>query len=904
MESHTENGTRIADATQHPFPYTKLQPPQHSAYIVARAQLEQHLVDAVQAHRLTLVAAPTGSGKTVLVSSLTQPSQNRGFSTAWLTFDEADSDLLVFIALLVNATRQQLHDEGQAILGFLQAVPNAEEKIPQLANLFINYLIPNKHTPLVVILDDYHHLTAASIHQFIAHLVDYMPPTLRLVIATRYDPPLPLARWRMRGQLAEIRQRALLFTTAESTIFLNQRHALALTKQEIDALQQQTEGWIAGLQLLTTVLAARPDNHERTAYIEHFGSTTRAVFDLLVEEVWGLQAPDIQAFLLQTSVLPELTPTNCRAVTQDDAAPQLLETVYRRNLFLRVIGSNTRQGPFRYHDLFHDFLQHKLQEEDAQAWHTLNHRAAQVASSDEQKLTHLTRAAAWEEVADLLQEMGQADTEQRFLRQLVIRSIEALPADVLQSRPWLHLFVAQYYSLRGQVEASLPWLTHAAAEFRAQGDEMGEIEILTARAMGSSMDIEDILAGFNQRIATAGSQFRPDHWVVYHGVNLVAALARCDWPTLTEHLQANLHAATHSDDPGVIGMAAYVTTPHMLFNDAGLTVPNKFAEALVAQADHSDWLLRISGQALLAFVRFFQARVDEADKAIKEAHRLLQEIGGLAYADDHVAWLMFTLLLMQRNYRAFDELFAAETTRWQTQKTSLDYLRGFRYMQGRAFWQRGRITDAQTALAHLTDSTIPSWDPIYDETCQWLLSGLIAEATGDTVRAAQELRQAATLHTSVRHTVMLNHPRLALASFHGRQQQWGEAMRELRAVIEEVKNRGMPGVILQEGESIVPVLEQAIQRGIERDYLTPLLAILQPDDSPQIIPLPNSDVYLTAREGEVLRLLATGVTNRAIADELTVTERTVKAHVTRILTKLNVTTRTEAVMKANQLGLL
>jgi DNA-binding CsgD family transcriptional regulator len=342
----------------------------------------------------------------------------------------------------------------------------------------------------------------------------------------------------------------------------------------------------------------------------------------------------------------------------------------------------------------------------------------------------------------------------------------------------------------------------------------------------------------------------------------------------------------------------------MLFNDNGIASIEEFALRSIKAAQPDDWILQICAQGLLGYLRFWQGRVNEAEQAIRESHRLLQEIGGLAFVDDHVNWLLLSLALARRAYHAFDDLFAAESARWETQETSASYRKGFLYLQGRSYWLRNRIAEAQTILAQLQAHSAPTGYETDDEERQLLLSSLIAMATGDTGAAKRDLRQAAALHERVRHTMLLTHPRLALATLYSRQNRWNEALDELRLVVKELRTRGTPGVILQEGESIVPVLTYALNQGIEREMLQPLLQILQPDHTPQTISLPHSDQYLTARESEVLRLLATGATNRAIAAELSITERTVKAHVTRILTKLEATTRTEAVTKASRLGLI
>jgi DNA-binding CsgD family transcriptional regulator len=280
----------------------------------------------------------------------------------------------------------------------------------------------------------------------------------------------------------------------------------------------------------------------------------------------------------------------------------------------------------------------------------------------------------------------------------------------------------------------------------------------------------------------------------------------------------------------------------------------------------------------------------------------LDKIGGLAWIDHHVCWVILSILLARRAYHSFDDFLIAQEPRWQTQDTAVFYQQGMMYMQGRSLWLRGRTAEAQAVLEGMQSLADPAGYDEEDKLRRLLLGSLIAISRGETGPAKRDLRQAIDLHEKVRHTIMLSHPRLALAALYSLQNRWADAVDELQFVLSELKARQMPGVILQEGESIVPVLRYAIEQGIEPQMLQPLLQILQPDDA--ITPLPNSDEYLTAREGEVLRLLATGVTNPTIATELFITERTVKAHVTRILTKLKAATRTEAVSKARQLGLI
>lgn len=880
------------------FPNTKLKPPLPNSKYVIRERLQQRLEAAVRHHKLTLIAAPAGSGKTVLCASLT----HRDWSCAWVYLDETDDDLLQFVALLTVALHPVLEDEGKSLLNFLKIVPDLSDKIAQLVALIVNNLHPPEQKPFVLILDDYHVITQPTIHQFLAQLIDLLPDSLRLLIASRYDPSLPLARLRAQDQLAEIRLAQLRFLAQETEEFLNQRHTLNLSSADVSALQDRTEGWAAGLQLLAAVLATLPDNTDRADYIHHLSPTSSSIFDLLASEVLTHQPPDIRKFLLQTSILPDLTPDNCQAITGNPRAGQTLNRVYQRNLFLRALTPDSLDGPFRYHDLFRDFLQHRLRQEQPGQWVELHRRAVAVTVSDEQKLFHLSSADLWVEAAQLLETMAQLDNERRFTRKSVVRGIESLPEEICQSHPWLQLFVAQYYAVRGQLEAAAHWRASAAACFRATGDELGEIELLVIDAIADLSDPETLISDFREKVITARHLMRPDHWSIYHGAEQWYGIAQLDWSLVTEHTQANIQHAWQNNDPNVLSSTSLSLGPHMAFCDGGMPLIESFARRALLAAGQQNLILELCASGIMGAVRFFQGLLDEAEQYSRTSHHLLKTIGGLAWIDHHVCWVILASLLARRAYHSYDDFLIAQEPRWQTQDTAIFYRQGVMYMQGRSLWLRGRTAEAQGVLEQMQAHADPRGYDEEDNLRRLLLGSLIAISRGETGPAKRDLRQAITLHEKVRHTVMLSHPRLALATLYSLQNRWDDALDELQIVLAELKARQMPGVILQEGESIVPVLRYAIEQGIESQMLQPLLQILEPND--EIIPLPNSDDYLTARQSEVLRLLATGATNPSIATELFITERTVKAHVTRILAKLNAATRTEAVSKARQLGLI
>ena len=883
------------------FPYTKLRPPQFGDGMLIRSQLQARMRQAVHRHKLTLVAAPAGSSKTMLCSALAHDD----IPAVWITLDSSDDDLPIFAALLVTALSKRLRDRGQAIVNFLLSVPNLHEKIAQLATLFINSFAPHQHEPvLALILDDYHVLQDPAIHQFMAQWLEYLPSSVRLVIATRYDPPLPLPRLRARGELAEVRLPELRLDAREASRYLNEIQMLGLSEAEVMALQQSVEGWISGLKLVAAVLQTLAEGNQRSAYIQRLNSTSRAIFEFLAEEVFTVQPPEVQEFLLQTSVLPELTPAICLHVTENPDAASLLASIYRRNLFLTALTPDASDGPFVYHALFAGFLQQRLQESSPELWREVHNRAAQAATNDEQRLIHCLQAACWKEAAALLEKMGQIDATRRLMRRRVVHSIQDLPSDIQEAHPWLLLFVGQYYALRGQVEAATPWLSRAAARFLAEGDELGQVEILATQAMTDALESEQVVLAFRAKVATVGHLLRPDHWAVYHGAEQWYAIATHDWDTVTTHLRASIQRALPHSDPGPLTMTNLTIGPQQLFVDGGMLLLERFAAHSLQHAKADEWILQICAWALMGNIRFFQGNVVEAEHAASTAHALLQQIGGLSWIDDHIAWLLLTLALSRRDYQAFDHLFAGELVRRAGQETAMGYRKGFMYLQGRALWLRQDIDAARAILVQMEQDTVPSGYEGDDIERVLLLSGLLSISSGDLAKAEELLSQAVMRHRDTRHTVLLTHPRLALATLYAKQKRWVQAMSELRSVIAEINRWQAPGIILQEGESITPILVYAIEQGIEPLLLQPLLEILQPAPSAKPILLPHTGEHLTVREVEVLRLLATGATNRAIAESLTITERTVKAHVTRILAKLGVTTRAGAVSRANQLYLL
>ena len=456
-----------------PILATKLYIPPPRANVVSRPRLVERLNEGLQ-RKLTLISAPAGFGKTTLVSewiAALAPStlplgEGAGVRLAWLSLDEADGDPARFLTYLVAALQTIMADIGEGLLGALQSPqpPPTEALLTTLLNEITS--LPNN---IVLVLDDYHGIDSRPVDEALAFLLKHLPPQMHLVITTREDPDLPLARMRARGQLTELRAADLRFTPAEAAEFLNQMMGLNLSGEDIAALDKRTEGWITGLQLAALAMQGsfstqgRPD---ASRFIQSFTGSHRFVLDYLVEEVLGRQEPEIQEFLLKTSILDRMNASLCEALIGDsgkkvaDSAARL-DYLERANLF--VVALDNQRGWYRYHHLFADLLRDQLAQRLPDQTAALHLRAGdwfEGCGLLEEAIAHTLASGEMERAARLVERIAI----QMFVgeqQSILSRWIDALPESVVKARPWLclyHAWAHHWVGLRGQVEE---WLVSA-----------------------------------------------------------------------------------------------------------------------------------------------------------------------------------------------------------------------------------------------------------------------------------------------------------------------------------------------------------------------------------------------------------------------------------------------------------
>jgi len=417
---------------------TKLYIPQLPATIVARTRLVELLDEGMhQSHKLTLISAPAGFGKTTLVIEWTQNSDR---PIAWLTLDEGDNDPTRFWAYFIAALQTIYEGIGDTALAALHShqPPPIETLLADIINeiAIITDPSPKNSVPgFSIILDDFHVLTNHQINETLTFLLDHLPPQMHLVLSCRADPNLPLARLRSRGQLTEIRAVDLRFTPDEAAAFLNDGMGLGLSTAEITALDKRVEGWIAGLQMAALSMRDRKDV---SGFIKSFSGSHRFVLDYLVEEVLDQQSSDIQEFLLRTSAI--------------------LAQLEQANLFL--IHLDDQRLWYRYHHLFADLLRSRVEHAQPDLVLALHCRASEWYENEEfveEAVVHAIAGKAYKRAA-ILVEQNAMQTIIDGKHPTVSRWLEALPDELVRTRPWLcvyHAWIRYWSGLREQVEECL-----------------------------------------------------------------------------------------------------------------------------------------------------------------------------------------------------------------------------------------------------------------------------------------------------------------------------------------------------------------------------------------------------------------------------------------------------------------
>jgi LuxR family maltose regulon positive regulatory protein len=907
---------------------TKLYAPPPRPNLVARPRLIEHIDQGLRVgHRLTLVSAPAGYGKTTLLSAWWAANRDQERKLAWLSLDERDNDPARFWAYVIGALQTLRPDLGQEALSQLQAPqpPPVEGLLTQLLNQIAEAFPRSPSSPqLILLLDDYHVIETPAIDEALAFLIDHLPPQLHLVIATRADPGLPLPRLRARGQLTEIRAADLRFTAGEAAAFLNQTMGLDLAAADVATLETRTEGWIAGLQLVALSMRSSEDP---SGFIADLTGSDRFILDYLAAEVLRQQPASRQAFLLRTSILDRLCGPLCDAVLASDEArssQQVLEALEADNLFIVALDNERRW--YRYHRLFADFLRSRLHQVHPDQVLELHRRAAAWYEDNEllvEAIEHALQGRDLDRAARLIEGTTHALLMRGEVTTL-LHWLEQLPSDVIHSRPRLSVSAAEALTVAGQldpVETYLDWAEESLRMDTAPPDAVqGQIYALRAYIAFFEGDVLHAARLARQAYALLPEDDAFLRSVASWFLGLTQLFGR-DMAAADEALTESMDLGTAAGSP--------LTTLLSIFVQGHLEILRGHlhqAEALFREGQRQvepegappDVVLSSASPAL-SLVYQGMGNLHREWNDLETAEGYLRRSIELAQRWGNGEVLVDTYILLARVKRAQGEPDGAEEALRQAEQMvdagQVATLTGRLVQAFRAqFWvMEGELeTAADWAAAWKRSAALPD-DAQSALFLRWieesaLVRLLLAQGKFDTALEilACLIRRAEAGEWDGILIELLALQALALQG----QGATEAALPVLNRALALGEPEGYVRTFVDLGAGMARLLRRTTSRGVGGDYASQLLAIIEAEQT-QIPTLPTSPTPakgliepLTDREGEVLRLIAAGLTNQQIADELFIAHSTVKTHINNLYGKLDVSRRTQAVARARELGLL
>lgn len=887
---------------------SKLRPPRRRRGLVNRGRLHERL-NRDDTPAVVLVSAPAGFGKTTLLAEWLAPDadddddDDKVKPIAWLSLDRRDSDPTVFWSYVVAAVRKIAADVGSDALRTLHATPTALESVVTSLVNDLEVLADE----VVLVLDDYHVVESLEVHDSMRFFVEHLPERMHLVVASRADPPWPLAALRARGQLLEVRASDLRFTAHEAAAYLNDAMGLDLSPADVEALEARTEGWIAALQLAALSLQGRDDPR---AFIAEFAGDDRFVVDYLVDEVLNRQPREVRAFLLETSILNRLTAPLCAAVTGVRDAKAPLEAVERSNLFL--VALDDRRRWYRYHHLFADVLRARLADEQPDQVAELHRRASAWFENNGDRAEAIRHALAAENFAKAAELVELALPDLRQARQEATQRqwLDALPDDVFANRPVLNIGrvgarmatgdVAGVEELLDDIERRLEpdqrdeIVVHHDAEFARLPTQAAMYRAAVALLRGD-------LAGATAQGERAASLSAPDDHFGRGAAGALIGLARWAGGDLSSGAR---HYAGAIDE---FRAAGYY--PDILGCSLGL------ADMQVGQG-----LLGAAEQTLRAGLDLDAAHGPLRGSA--DMHIGLAEIHverhELAAAAEHLRAsleLGESLALPQHAYR-WRVVDARLREIGGDHAGALDLLRQAEALYNPDYSPPVRPVTAITARVLLASGDLDGarrWsdrsglsaadEPVYVREYEHLTLARVLLAAGhpaDVIGLLQRLLDAAEAGGRAGSVI---EARMLLALAHAERGETSQAVVALAAALTMAESERFVRVFLDAGSPMTSLLETAVAHGRAEQQAAALLAARAAGAGPVVHAAQGLVDELSSRELDVLRLLRSELSGPEIAAEMVVSLNTVRTHTKNIFMKLGVNSRRAAVRRADELGL-
>ncbi|GIG21126.1 helix-turn-helix transcriptional regulator [Cellulomonas chitinilytica] len=864
------------------------------------------------------MSAPAGFGKSTLVTEWLAGDPADGRSLAWLSLDAADNDAATFWRYVVTAFQGALGGAGSGALELIGSSPLPTDLV---LTTLLNELAAAPGDVWLV-LDDFHLVDSPEISHAMTSLLTHLPPHVHVVLSTRADPDLPLARWRAHGELVEIRAADLRFTLDEAAEYLNTVTGLHLTARDVEVLEERTEGWIAALQLAALSIRGRADVG---GFIAQFAGTDRYLVDYLVEEVLAQQEQAVREFLLRTAVLDRLTGTLCDAVVGGDDGRDMLTTLERANLFL--VALDDQREWFRYHHLFADVLRARLLAEQPDLVPLLHQRASRWYEAHDLADEAVRHALAARDVvrAAFLMELAVPAIRRDRREATLLSWLEELPDDVVRRSPVLGVFYGYMLMVSGDLDGFELRLDDAERTLAAapagsdprwaQTEELRTLPATVAVYRASIAQARGDLAGTAEHARRALALAGPDDHLARGGaagfLGLVAWAQGDVSSALTTFAQAvsSLHASSNLVDE----LSSTVVLADM-WRAAGRpsTARRLCLRALQVSEAHGGSVVRATPDV---HVGLSELEHEVGDLAAARAHleRAAALGEGAAMTEGRYRWFAAMARVADAEGDPHEALRLLDTAERLYRPGFVPDLRPVAAARARIWIAHGMLAEAAAWARERGVSATDEATYLHEFDLLTLARLLIARHRGqpDSDALDEVLDLVSRLHeaadASGRAGSLVEIRMLSALAHHAR----GDRVQALEALRHSWAGAPEPAayarLYLDEGEPMRELLRAAGTDGPAREHARRLLGLdtaADPGSGRTRATLgPPPAEQLSDRELQVLRLLDSDLTGPQIARELFVTLNTLRSHTKRIFTKLDVTTRRAAVRRARERGL-
>jgi LuxR family maltose regulon positive regulatory protein len=896
----------VWDEVQHLMPLrTKLGVPPMRSNWISRSRLEKRM-DEGFARKLTLISAPAGFGKTTL---LVDWIHRHKIPAAWFSVDKGDNDPLHFLTYVILGLQTLETGTGKAALTMLQS-----PQPPPIEPILISLLNDTSHISanLALVLDDYHLVDAGPIHELVAFLLENLPEQMHLIIATRSDPPLPLARIRSQNLLTELRAADLSFTADETASLFNQSLKVQLSTRDIELLETRTEGWAAGLQLAALSLQGRKD---RSDFIKTFKGDNRYIADYLTEEVLSRQPENLRNFLLQTSILKRLCGPLCDAVTDQENSRRVLNSLEKANLF--VIPLDDERCWYRYHHLFAELLEQRLHINQGNRVSELHRRASQWFAENgfkNEAVDHALVAQDNDYAAHLMEEIAEIDWD-RARESRLLRWFKKLPDEHIDANPKLCIFYARELFKSGYVddaEKKLQTAEHLLDSISLSASKkeglLGRIAVIRAYISTRTGDLSGTITFSKQALKLLPQ--RDLNWRSVAATTLGMGYVTGE---LVEQQQAFVEAMKISRAAGnaYYHIFAGSCLGSILFRRGKLKETADLNRQLLSLAIEKG--IEQTGIAGSLYGSLGNILCEWND--FEEGMRLLNkgiELSELGRDPVILASCQIGLLraLMYRKdiagaLKLMDEI-TARAGNFVLPPWITSPLAAFKVF----FWlATGDLNAAANWAQERGLSIDDKISNLYQLEYLTLAHILIAQnKLEDADHLLQRLIETAKAGD---HVYMMIEMRLCRLTIFMLKAETASAMAELQAALTLAEPGGLIMIFVSKGKPVADLLEEFVaikkrdhdpgQAGFSMTYAKKILSAFKAVIPPKTEGLMDP---ISEREMEVLHLIAAGLSNREIAEKLFISLNTVKTHTKNINSKLDVNSRLKAVARAKELKLI